>query len=992
MNKLLLLILSTGFLFSNGQLSGKLDPTFKLSLPIFTPTVRALAFQTITGKVIIGGRFDFKFNNSKISQIARLMDNGTVDLSFKATTDLGEVYTLTFQSDGKLLVGGSLTHMNLEPVNQIVRLNENGTIDTTFSAKSFTTATTATGHTEKIVRKIIVQSDGKILVVGSFTNYDNVSVGGLVRLNSDGSRDTSFNSNGGFLVADRVLVFDVVLQPDGKIVLGGSFSFYAGQALNSNCIVRLNPNGSIDGSFDAGTGANPFNGGILSLALQPNGKILVGGLFASFNNQLKYNLIRLNENGSIDTTFDVNNGAYSTFPAGVIYSISVQPKGKIIVGGFFKKFGNQEIGGIVILDKNGNIDSVFKPIAGITAVGSFLVNTTLAINNKLIIAGSFSNYDNARVEGICRLFLDKGVFGYFFTDPNNNCIKDSLEFLIPNKKAIIEPGGYIVKTSNGYWHIDSLPAGNYTVTTDTLDRWLPSCAQSVAFTVTHPDSVTECPPLGFNSMLKCSEPEISVHAPILRRCFSNQKIYIQSSNQSITGGNMINAYVKLQLDSLIQLDSASVSYTALGNSTYRFNLDTIYASQSKRIIISTSISCNAVLGQTLCMRAKIFPVETCVIDTNKPRTCPDASTTCSTNFEGSNVVVKSRCVNDSVYLSVKNENPIGNNNMNCALPVNIFRDGVLIQTYQVQLSGGDSIIYKFQGDGRTWRIGSTQHPKHPRQGCPNSTIEACGDSTNWIPGLVNILPVNEVQNIEATFCGVVRGSYDPNDKTGFPLGVTTNHFIAPNQPMEYLIRFQNTGNDTAFTVVIRDTLDTDFDIFTVRSGVASHSYDFRMYGPRILEWTFNNILLPDSGTNEPASNGFVKFSVLQNKDLSDGTEFNNRVGIYFDFNDPIITNTTSHIINRGIFKVFVSGLPNVEKAHNISVYPNPTNGILTLKGMNSLKSPYQIVVKGMMGNDISEKKYGIEDEFSLDLSNYSSGMYIIECSYKNGKEIFRVIR
>jgi hypothetical protein len=116
--------------------------------------------------------------------------------------------------------------------------------------------------------------------------------------------------------------------------------------------------------------------------------------------------------------------------------------------------------------------------------------------------------------------------------------------------------------------------------------------------------------------------------------------------------------------------------------------------------------------------------------------------------------------------------------------------------------------------------------------------------------------------------------------------------------MEYVIRFQNTGTDTAFTVKVLDTLDTDLDIFSVRSGVSSHNYSFRMHGPRVLEWTFYNIKLPDSTTNEPASHGFVTFTVNQVKNLPDGTEINNRVGIYFDYNDPIITNTTSHIIAR----------------------------------------------------------------------------------------------
>lgn len=258
--------------------------------------------------------------------------------------------------------------------------------------------------------------------------------------------------------------------------------------------------------------------------------------------------------------------------------------------------------------------------------------------------------------------------------------------------------------------------------------------------------------------------------------------------------------------------------------------------------------------------------------------------------------------------------------------------------------------------------------------------------------MVTNFPVNEVPDVEATFCGIVRSSYDPNDKTGYPLGVTSNHFITPNQQMEYLIRFQNTGNDTAFTVVVRDTLDADFDIFTVRSGVASHAYDFRMYGQRILEWTFNNILLPDSGTNEPASNGFVKFTVQQNKDLPDGTEFNNRVGIYFDFNDPIITNTTSHIISRNTFKVTGLG-ESLRNAHfNLLAYPNPTTGMLTLKGLGALKSSYTLRLKNLMGAEVQQSVQGSGDEAAFNLSTLPNGIYFVELAHANGNEVLRVVK
>jgi hypothetical protein len=315
--------------------------------------------------------------------------------------------------------------------------------------------------------------------------------------------------------------------------------------------------------------------------------------------------------------------------------------------------------------------------------------------------------------------------------------------------------------------------------------------------------------------------------------------------------------------------------------------------------MSTTVSTSAVLGQTLCLEALLYPVENCVLDTIPTPTPPDF-TPCDLPWDNSSILVEAECVNDSIVFTITNTGDPGDGDMDCFSPVRLYIDGEYIWLDSIQLAGGETFTYTFSGDGRTWRLEVDQHPLHPGNSHPNATIELCGDSSNWTPDLVNTLPHDDEDPIKDIYCGIVRASYDPNDKTGYPLGVGEDHLIEPNRKMDYVIRFQNTGTDTAFTVKILDTLDTYLDIFSVRSGVSSHNYSFRMHGPRVLEWTFYNIKLPDSTTNEPASHGFVTFTAKQNKDLADGTEINNRVGIYFDYNDPIITNTTSHIIGRPI--------------------------------------------------------------------------------------------
>jgi uncharacterized repeat protein (TIGR01451 family) len=229
------------------------------------------------------------------------------------------------------------------------------------------------------------------------------------------------------------------------------------------------------------------------------------------------------------------------------------------------------------------------------------------------------------------------------------------------------------------------------------------------------------------------------------------------------------------------------------------------------------------------------------------------------------------------------------------------------------------------------------------------------------------------------YCGLVTGSYDPNDKTGYPLGIGSTHDILPNQEIEYLIRFQNTGTDTAFTVVIRDTLSMDFDIFSVRSGAASNDYSFRMYGPRVLEWTFSNIMLPDSIVNEAGSHGFVKFNVKQQRDLANGTVLENSAAIYFDFNAPIFTNTSLHTVNQHSIILNTDKQVDYEK-NTFRIYPNPTTGILQIEQKDN--NDLNIKIYDNLGRLVLQKQSNSSNS-NLDISNLADGIYFIAIQVDN---------
>jgi uncharacterized repeat protein (TIGR01451 family) len=518
-----------------------------------------------------------------------------------------------------------------------------------------------------------------------------------------------------------------------------------------------------------------------------------------------------------------------------------------------------------------------------------------------IAIGAYQNDGNGSQSGHVRIYKLKGISGLIYNDINQDCIADNNEVGIEGRNAIIQPGNIIVQTNEeGYWIVDSLVSGMYSITVDTSGKWLATCPTTQYFTITNPDSCYFTSSFGFISTAPCPIPDISINMPFMRPGFSNQKIYVQASNTYHATGALNNAYVEISLDSLITLDSASLSYTALGNNTFNFNLDTINPGQCISFDISATVSSAAVIGQTLCLEAKLLPVDSCALDTI-PNTPPLGVSPCSLPWDKSSIEVDGWCQNDSIFFTITNTGDTPEGDMQCYSAVRLYIDGQYIWLDSVLLAGGGTDTLVFLGDGRTWRLEVDQHPLHPGNSHPNATVELCGDSSNWTSNLVNILPHNDLDPVVDIYCGTVTGSFDPNDKMGQPLGVTSNHFVAPNQKIDYLIRFQNTGNDTAFTVIVRDTLDTNLNIFSVREGSSSHNYTFRMYGPRVLEWRFDVILLPDSTTNYEGSNGFVSFSVEQERDLPNSTEINNSASIYFDYNSPVITNSTSHIIDSSVY-------------------------------------------------------------------------------------------
>jgi uncharacterized repeat protein (TIGR01451 family) len=576
---------------------------------------------------------------------------------------------------------------------------------------------------------------------------------------------------------------------------------------------------------------------------------------------------------------------------------------------------------------------------------------------------------------LCKM-AHPNITGYVYFDGDQNCQRAYNENGVGGVYHIIQPGNLIVQTdSTGRWALDSLPDGVYNISIDTINtQWDLTCASTQSFTVTNhiarftgfglvPDTTT------------CPAPDISVSMPFMRWCFSNQPIVVYARNHSTSSTVFENAFVQVELDSLLSLDNTSLPYTPLGNNTYEFQLGDLNPGQSSTFVISTTVDCAGMIGQTLRIKARLFPTDSCIYDTVPAPMLPNAVSLCTLPWDHSHLVVTGHCINDTIQFSVINTGQ----SMQCYSSVRVFVDGTLTYTDSIQLSASQTYIYSYPGDGHTWVIQVDQHSLHPGNSHPTAFVEACGNTVNWTPGLVNDLPMDDADPDVDIYCGVVSASFDPNDKTGLPVGLGAQHEILPNQQLQYTIRFQNTGTDTAFNIVVRDTLDTDLNIFTVISGAASHAYSFRMYGPRVLEWTFSNILLPDSTTNEPDSHGFFTYTVEQNPNLQNGSVITNHADIYFDFNAPVQTNQTVHVINDQLNNAPVGMVQLAkEKKPAFSIYPNPAADLVTvLIGKGVPATEYRIVDQlgqvVMTGLITGEKTV-------IDIGNLADGFYILNAT------------
>jgi len=325
---------------------------------------------------------------------AQVPQPGALDTNFISGPGAdGYVRVVAVQSDAKVLLGGTSYTVRGVSNAALSRLNGDGTPDLSFSSP-FANSEYRTIYT------VAVLGDGRILAAGTFSKVGSTYRTNIARLNPDGSVDPSFDP-GGVFASGGGLVRILAVQPDQQIIIGGEFTTTNRTSLNR--IARLKPNGSLDLGFSPGTGADNT---VRSVALQADGKVLVGGLFSTFNGSARRFLARLNSSGSLDVSFPAGSG-----PDNTVYFVAPQPDGTIYIAGTFASVNGIAMNGVARLRADGSLDPSFNPPGG--AVGGAVYHLLRQTNGKIVIGGAFSTVNGLPVNRFARLEADGSLDASF---------------------------------------------------------------------------------------------------------------------------------------------------------------------------------------------------------------------------------------------------------------------------------------------------------------------------------------------------------------------------------------------------------------------------------------------------------------------------------------------------------------------------------------------------------------------------------------------------
>lgn len=556
------------------------------------------------------------------------------------------------------------------------------------------------------------------------------------------------------------------------------------------------------------------------------------------------------------------------------------------------------------------------------------------------------------------------IRGTVFYDEDEDCALENAELSLANwvveatKEGRVyygvtdELGNYEINVPSGDYEIQAIPTSAY---------WEKVCQENSTISLgNQPDTIAV--DLAMKAIVLCPIIDVKIATSRLRRCFPNT-YEVDYCNTGTSEG--ADSYIDLRLDEYLTVDSADLSFTMLEDQVYRFMIGTIGIGECGSFQVHTTLACDEDIpvGQVHCVEAHAFPDTLCFGD--------------GLNWDGSEIIVDGFCRSDTVFFRIEN---IGVGDMASPQTYIVIEDQIILYEKHFQLDKGTFLLDTLIGMANEYTIIARQSDGSPFGDYPSITVVNCGaDSTS----LRLNLPLSDTSPFVDVHCLENVDSFDPNDKAGSPKGWGDEKLVFPNTEIEYKIRFQNTGTDTAYKVLIKDLIPATLDVKTLRPGPSSHPYSWSIEENNSLTFTFNNILLPDSTTNLAASQGFVNFTIAQQEDLAIGTTITNTAAIYFDFNEPIYTNQTLHKVGT-----LFTGVPTSVKdkrliTQQVSVFPNPFDEQTNFRIKDLPAQSVQLQLFDITGKWLRTEQFP-STSFEMSRNGLPAGLYTYQLMLEDG--------
>ncbi len=471
------------------------------------------------------------------------------------------------------------------------------------------------------------------------------------------------------------------------------------------------------------------------------------------------------------------------------------------------------------------------------------------------------------------------VDGLVLWDTTANCAFDSLYPSLPGARLVLNSGISEQLTATN-------PDGHY-------GFYLPGAPQHVLSAVPPSDYWDVCPPdttlsgdgphtvhFAASANTSCPLMELDLSISPVRQCFPSMVSMAYRNTGAVPAAPVT---ITLTFDARLTPLQSTPPWASISDTTLVFEFAEVGVGEEGQVVVEMEPDCqNLALGEVLCYTARITPDSLC-----SPMLA---------DWAGASLRASSFCAGDSLAFRVENT---GNGAM--AAPetyqLSIVNDDiVLLESGGLQLGPGEADTIRTPADMEAFLFEVQQPAGHPNPE-PISLLSA-GCLSPLDTGLLNAFPGSNGDGFAVERCGTVIGPYDPNIKVAVPEGYGEERFIGAGQPIQYTIHFQNVGSDMARTVTIRDKLSPQLSLASFRAGPASHAHEWIILPGRALVITFPDINLPDSTSNEPGSRGFFSYSIRPVEGILPFTRIENEAAIYFDFNPPIITNRTEHLVEK----------------------------------------------------------------------------------------------